>query len=388
MARPQVVRILHVVAIPDAVNGGGLIERTLHLARALTAKGATTAVLTLDIGLTAARRRDFEGTELHVVPCLNRRYVLPGTRPARLMPILAGFDVIELTGHWSLLNAAAYRAARRLKKPMIVRPAGALGVVGRSTVVKRLYNRVVGHAIIRDADGYVSVASSEMAEYARYGVSADRLTLIPNGIDVPAQRPLDCADFLQRHGLTGRRFILFMGRLSYIKGPDLLLQAFADVTNDLPEHSLVFAGPDDGLRAALERLVEDRGLGDRVRFVGYLGGADKACAYQASDFLALPSRREAMSIVALEAGAAGTPVLLTDQCGFDDIETCKGGRVVAATAAALGEGLRDMVAKKDGLREMGNALRAHVAEHYTWPRAADSFLALCHRALRAQGPAT
>ena len=95
-----------------------------------------------------------------------------------------------------------------------------------------------------------------------------------------------------------------------------------------------------------------------------------------------------MSLVALEAGVLGKPVLLTDQCGFDDIETCGGGRVVAATVEAISEGLRDMTAKQDRLGDMGNALRAHVREHYTWSKAADAFLALCENALRAQEHAT
>ena len=63
---------------------------------------------------------------------------------------------------------------------------------------------------------------------------------------MPADGQFDVDGFRRRHGLVNRRAILFMGRLSHIKGPDLLLQAFADVAAAIPEYDLVFAGPDDG----------------------------------------------------------------------------------------------------------------------------------------------
>ena len=382
------MRILHVVASPDAVTGGGLIERTLHLARALQSAGATCAVLTLDIGLDEARRRDFSGIGLHVLPCLNRRFYVPAAMPDRLRRIVGTADVVELTGHWTLLNAMVGAVARRLGKPYLFRPAGALGLVGRSVALKRLYNYGLGYSLIRHAAGHVAVTTGEMGEYEQYGIRPDKLTVIPNGIDLPTQETPDCRGFLVRHGLVGRRLVLFVGRLSHIKGPDLLLEAFVAVAHEMPDFDLVFAGPDDGLRPALERQAEERGVAGRVHFLGYVTGADKACAYVTSAFLVLPSRREAMSIVALEAGAHGKPVLLTDQCGFDDVQRCGGGLVVSATAAGIAGGLRELTSRGDQLDGMGAALRAYVGAHYTWGKAAAAFLALCEEALRAREHAT
>jgi glycosyltransferase involved in cell wall biosynthesis len=171
--------------------------------------------------------------------------------------------------------------------------------------------------------------------------------------------------------------ILFMGRLSHIKGPDLLLSAFADAAAAIPEYDLVFAGPDDGLQASLEREAADRGISGRVHFLGYVRGVEKECAYAAAEFLALPSRREAMSLVALEAGARGKPVLLTDQCGFDDLEAVGGGRLAQATVASLRDGLLQMTADRGLLRTMGQALQRYVGQRYTWSRAAQSFMGLC-----------
>ena len=377
--------ILHVVATPDAVTGGGLIARTLQLCTALRARGARCAILTLDIGLDEARRRDFEGIALHVLPCVNRRFYVPRVTRSAIDAIVSGADVVELTGHWTLLNVLAWRAARRAGKPFLVRPAGALGLVGRSKGLKTIYNVAAGHRMVREAAGHVAVTDGEAAEFLAYGITADRLTVIPNGVDLPPDEPLDIAGFRARHGLTGRRTILFMGRLSHIKGPDLLLSAFADVAAAIPDYDLVLAGPDDGLQESLAREAAARGVDARVHFIGYVGGVDKELAYRAADFLALPSRREAMSLVALEAGARGRPVLLTDQCGFDDLERSGGGFVVPATAAALADGLLRMAREGGRLEMMGRALQDYVGQRYTWARAADAFLALCAAVVRDHG---
>ena len=331
------MRILHVVTIPDARTGGGIIERTLHLSRALTALGAECTMLTLDIGLSAARRQELAHVQLEVVPCLNQRFYVPGAWPGSVTAAVGRADIVELTGHWTALNALAYAAARRAHVPYIVQPAGALGVIGRSVSLKHLYNVIVGRSLIRRASGFVAVTKGEAEAYGRYGISPDRLTVIPNGIDSPDIHDAAPNAFAERHGLVGRRIILYVGRLSLIKGPDLLLDAFADVAGEIPDYALVFAGPDDGSLPDLRRRAAERGIGNRVRFVGYLAGREKMDAYLGCDFLALPSRREAMSMVALEAGAHGKPVLLTDQCGFDAVATCGGGAVVEVSGAGVAQ---------------------------------------------------
>jgi glycosyltransferase involved in cell wall biosynthesis len=353
----------------------------------MTTAGVRCSVLALDIGLTAARRKDFAGIDLHVLPCLNRRFYVPWARRDIIRRAVAGADVVEITGHWTLLNALVYTSARTLGKPYIVRPAGALGVVGRSATLKRLYNAIVGRRIVTDAAGYVAVTAGELPAFAAYGVAANRVAVIPNGVEIPSDVGRDCEPFVRHHALTGRRAILFVGRLSHIKGPDLLLEAFARVTGRMPEYDVVFAGPDDGLLHALRALAAERGIASRVRFPGYLAGHEKECAYQTCDFLALPSRREAMSLVALEAGARGKPVLLTDQCGFDDVESCGGGCVVTADVDGIARGLLEMAARRDQLPQMGRALQELVCARYTWRQAAEMFLSLCGTLVRCPNAA-
>jgi glycosyltransferase involved in cell wall biosynthesis len=363
-------RVLAVNHLLDPVSGGGTAERTLQLSRALAARGFQCTVLTLDIGIDARRRAELNGVRVVALPCLLRRYFVPRISWRRLKSEVAAADVVHIMGHWTLLNALAFLAARSAGRPHVVCPAGALAIVGRSRFLKRLYNFLVGDRLIRSASGHIAITPAELPDFAARGVSPARVTVIPNGAPPAAERPAGCASFLERHGLARRKFVLFLGRLAYVKGPDLLLAAYASAARRLADVDLVYAGPDDGMLAQLEQQASRLGVDSRVRFTGYAGGEDKACLLHACEFLAIPSRHEAMSIVVLEAGTHAKAVLLTDQCGFDEVEQVGGGRVCPATAGALEALLVEMAADPAALARMGGQLATHVASHYTWQRAA------------------
>jgi len=73
-----------------------------------------------------------------------------------------------------------------------------------------------------------------------------------------------------------------------------------------------------------------------------------------------------MSIVALEAGITGTPVLLTDQCGFEDVARVGGGMIVPANIDGIQIGLVEMLQDTDSLVTMGMKLKEHVTANFTW----------------------
>jgi len=123
-------------------------------------------------------------------------------------------------------------------------------------------------------------------------------------------------------------------------------------------------------------------VGHLVHVTGPIVGRHKAGALVDATALVVPSRSEAMSVVALEAGAVGTPVLITDACGFDEIAEVDGGFVVPATVEGLEGGLRGLFAPGTQLPQLGDNLRRLVVEKYAWSRAADSYLELFGR-LRA-----
>ena len=115
--------------------------------------------------------------------------------------------------------------------------------------------------------------------------------------------------------------VLFLGRLSEKKSPDLLLKAFsvATASGALTEHraDLAYVGPDEaGMKARLARMAKGLGLSERVHFSDPLEGAAKWEAYRDADIFVLPSQNENFGNSAAEAVAMGTPVIVTDQCGI------------------------------------------------------------------------
>jgi glycosyltransferase involved in cell wall biosynthesis len=165
-----------------------------------------------------------------------------------------------------------------------------------------------------------------------------------------------------------------MGRLNQIKGPDLLLRAYIKAHSNISEYHLVFAGPNDGMLDSLINEVKLAGLSNKVHFIGYVSGKNKSAAYHESKLLVVPSRQEAMSIVAIEAGFCGTPVLLTDQCGFSEVLEIDFRMEVAATVDDISAGLINILNSKNELIEISPVWKNFVIKHYSWNNLVDRYI--------------
>jgi glycosyltransferase involved in cell wall biosynthesis len=367
------MRILNVNILLDPVTGGGTAERTFQMSRSLAREGIECSILTTDIGLTSDRISQLENVRVLALPCISKRFFVVRFSWSKLKTLIGSVDVIHLMGHWSMLNVLVALIARQLGKPYVICPAGELSLFGRSRWIKQLFNIVFGYRVVSHAAGYIAVTPDEIPTYALYGVDASNVTVISNGINEIEFSDDGSSQFSSRFGLLGVPFILFMGRLNPIKGPDLLLEAFCLIARNYPELHLVFAGPDGGLLNSLKKLTQEQGLINRVHFIGYIAGRDKIEAYRNAKLLVIPSRQEAMSIVVLEAGIVGTPVLLTDRCGFDEVATVGGGQVVGASAIGLANGLETMLLDDTALKKMGLLLKSHVRKNYLWTVIVEKF---------------
>jgi glycosyltransferase involved in cell wall biosynthesis len=358
------MRVLNVNSTLGLKTGGGTAERTFQMSRHLAALGVATTVLTLDIELDEPRKQAVLPATVVSLPCLWRRFYIPGSGWGIIRRLVREADVIHLMGHWGVLNALTYCAIRLADKPYVICPAGALPIFGRSSLLKRLYNIFIGRSIIRNASAWIAVTEAELPHFEAYGIPTSRVTVIPNGVSA--------VDFLAIDPMVGSPqlddgpLILFMGRLNPIKGPDLLLDAFIRIEGQLPNYQLVFAGPDGGMMEELKALTARHGLNDRVHFLGHIEGARKSEIYHRATLLVVPSRQEAMSIVALEAGICGTPVLLTDQCGFSEIRSIDPRLEVAANAAALAGGMVSLLADSEVLEPIALAWKRFVMTNYAW----------------------
>jgi glycosyltransferase involved in cell wall biosynthesis len=377
------MNILNVNMSIDPVTGGGTAERSLQISRSLARAGHLCTILTIDTGLSANYLRQCSKWGLSVValPSLWRRFYLPKPSQNLIKRLVAGADVVNLMGHWTLINALVYRVVINLAKPYTVCPAGALPIFGRSKVLKKIYNYFIGREIIVQANGCIAISPNEIKYFKAYDVQPNKVSVIPNGINPDDYPESDGEKFRARYGVGDAPMILFLGRLNIIKGPDMLLEAFCRCSQDdcMKTYHLVLAGPDGGMLKQLRQMVESSSVKNRIHFTGHLSGSEKSEAYRAADFLAIPSRQEAMSIVVLEAGITGTPVLITDQCGFDDVATVAGGMVVEASIEGLQKGLLSMINNHKRLEIMGKNLREFTRESFLWDHIVNRYLELFAR---------
>jgi glycosyltransferase involved in cell wall biosynthesis len=201
-------------------------------------------------------------------------------------------------------------------------------IVGRDFLTKALawlYNRLVlgssldsANKIIVHTEGYVK-RSSCLERYKK------KISIIPVGVDLDKFK-----------GKSQREMkVVFVGLLNQMhryKGLDYLLKAMVKVVKKRPKAKLVVIGKGE-LKKEYEDLARDIGLGENVKFLGYVPWNRLVKEYQSAKILVLPStnKQEGFGCVVLEALACGTPVIVSDQVGLADMVKKTGvGKVVPA----------------------------------------------------------
>lgn len=180
-----------------------------------------------------------------------------------------------------------------------------------------IYDRVV-RKILDTADEFIVIDNESYDLYTRkIPGRKERFHLLPTSIDADEFRPIPSFDREEarvRFGLPAAgKIALYVGRLAWKKGVDLVVRAFALVANQMPDAYLALAGDGDE-RPKLETLVRELGLDGRVFFLGYvphLPSPDLPHLYNCVDVSVLASLHESLALVIVEALACGVPVVST-----------------------------------------------------------------------------
>jgi glycosyltransferase involved in cell wall biosynthesis len=194
--------------------------------------------------------------------------------------------------------------------------------------------------------------------------------VVPNGLDWERYRTLPARGALRvRWGLGEVPIVLFLGRLHFKKGLDLLISAFDTLRRRVPDAQLLIAGPEnDDYGLKVRGWVRKRGLDGAVHFVGPLHGTDVVQAYVDADVFALPSYTENFGMTVVEAMACALPVVVSDQVNIHAEVTGAGaGFVTRCDADEVAGALKALLCDAGRRRAMGDAGRRLVQERYTWP---------------------
>jgi glycosyltransferase involved in cell wall biosynthesis len=225
-------------------------------------------------------------------------------------------DIVHIHELRSTVSVLAYSSARRLGIPFVLSAHGGLRHIGKARL-KAAYDTLWGRRILRDATAVLAISPLEESDASSMLVEGSRVRRLPNAVDLSAYAVMpQPAGFQRKWQLSGRKIVLFLGRLHWVKGADLLLEAFGRIAASYPSAQLVLAGPDDGQEAALRSQAARLQVSGRVTFTGYLDHHDKLEAFVDASVVAIPSRSEVFAITAVEALMCARPVLMSSACGL------------------------------------------------------------------------
>ena len=361
------MRVLQVTSyFAPAWAYGGPPRVMTDFAAGLVARGHEVTVFTTDVldGEDRARplREDLGGIQVERFPNLSnslawrtKKYLPPGLVSATARRV-SDFDVVHATDARTLATATAYLATRRARVPFVLSAHGSLpGSAGLRGAVKDVYDRALVRPMLERAGLLLAQTAHEDRLYRAAGGPDTAIRLLPLPLDLSAVPGTFEPGFLRaRAGFAPDvPIVLFLGRIHHLKGLDVLVEAMRPLL-DAGEAVLAVVGRDDGswdeIAARHAGPIEQ----GRLRFIGPLYGVERFHAYADADVFALTPRHwEETSVAALEAGACGTALVLTEQADIPGLVASGGGLVTACTPEAVREAVRAALSRP----EMGRAAR-------------------------------
>ena len=247
----------------------------------------------------------------------------------------------------------------------------------KKTIAWWLYQR----RDLKQARLHIATSEVEAKNLRRLGLEVP-VAIVPNGIDLPEERPRERGAESQRAIRNEHRRALFMGRIYPVKGLPMLVEAWARVR---PAGWLLrIAGPDEaGHQKLVERAVSDAGLSDVITFIGPVEPQRKSSVFFDAELFILPTHSENFGMAVAEALAHSVPVLTTTGAPWSIVQERGCGWWVQPTVDGIAEGLRQAASlDPETLRRMGEKGRSLVSKEFSWDRLARLMLSTYEEALK------
>jgi len=284
-----------------------------------------------------------------------------------------------LHAHWIPSGLVALASSPLGRKPVIVSVWGSDLAVARLPLLGRLTM-----ALLRRARTVIAISEAMRAELLALGLPEHKVRVIPTAVSSLA-RPRGDRDQTRRElGLpVDRPLVLYLGRLSTVKGPAHFVDAARLVSKERPDSAYVVVG-DGHLRRELEEAVRATGMADRFVFAGHVRHEEVGRWLSAADLFVLPSLSEGVPHALLEALAFGLPVVASAVGGVPEIvrDGVNGYLVPPGDSPALARRILDLLGAPEKRRDFGDAGRQLVEDRQlTWERFAAELADVYDRAL-------
>lgn len=357
-------KILLVSNYYSSYISAGTSKRTRELKKGLSKIGWKCKVLTI-------KRKSFplskepDNSDISTIKTFSEKYPIPFIKNLKILNLIKSNDIVHIIDHWSVLNLTCVILCFLSKTPYIYSPCGALKPEGRNILIKKIYNFFFLSLISRNASYFFAITKKELREIKAITKSNVQIILLPNGIWKESKKKVIKKSHQNYSKNIPSKYILFVGRLSIIKGPDLLLEAFikSKIKN---EYYLIFAGPDDNMRVKMEQYIKNSPNNKKVLFLGSVSSTKRDFLMKNAIITVIPSRKEAMSMVALESSVVGTPFLASEFCGLDDFEENSSGYICDGDPISISKKLDSLLEDLDSIKEVGKNAQNYVLSQYSW----------------------
>lgn len=235
------------------------------------------------------------------------------------------------------------------------------------------------------ADRVITVSRAMRKELCRlYKIPSKKIDVIPNAIDPKKYRKeVDLEKVKKKYGIPrSAPTILFIGRLEFQKGPDLLVKAIPQVLKNRSDVRFLFAGRGT-MERFLKRMVKKLGVSDDVKFLGWIPYGRYVYILNSCDIVCVPSRNEPFGIVLLEAWATGRPIVVTDVGGLgENVENLVNGIKVHPHPSAIARGINYLLSHPRAMEKIGAKGRKKV-KRFNWNYAIKKLIKTYHKVLES-----
>lgn len=334
------IKVLHVTSsYYPATSFGGSVTADYDVDRCIMENyqdKCSISVYTTTAGIDSQNKRrcvDFEG----VINVKFFSFIGPSSLSFSLAYLKAlylnvrKYDIVHFSGIWNIPTLIGPLICRNFGIPYIITPHGTLykeTFLKKKRFIKNVLYQLFVKKNITAANGVHFTTDNEFFECKDFlGLNIAR-DIIPYGIsEIPKQHNIDeLSAFLDKWQLSRTRFrILFLGRINWKKGLDVLIDSLNILKSRNVEVQLVCVGKNEGYLSELKEKLNDKSM---LVEIGHLDGSEKELAYQSSDVFVLPSYSENFGMTVIEAAANKVPIIMSNKVGLHKVFSSSSAAIV------------------------------------------------------------
>ncbi len=311
------MKILHITPyyIP-AFRFGGPVFSVHYLCKNLVNMGVNLEVWTTNLGQEFQKIKEdtIDDVKVKYFPVFPKtNYAFSSSLFSYLNANLKNFDLVHINGIYQFHSFTGGFLSHKNRIPYILSPRGMFlkdMIRRKGFLKKKIYIKIFEERVINNAKMIHCTSFDEKEGVIEMGINPEKIFVIPNPVEFP-----ETEEFQFK---KNNNQILFLGRINWKKGLDILIPAFKNVLKEIPDAKLIIAGPDDGYLDRVKKWINEYKLNENIEITDEVKGENKIKLIMNSDISILPSYFENFGMSVVESLYYRTPVIISDKVALKD----------------------------------------------------------------------